>query len=215
MNIYQKLIAVRKAVPYLEKVGSMDGGQQKFKYNPSSQVLGSVREALNEHGLMLIPSVTQARVVESYKGSQTMTELHMTYRIVNAEKPEEAIEIGWYGQGCDSGEKGVGKALTYGEKFLLLKLLNIPTDKDDPDRFDDKYYSTPAKAEEPAPRSTPAPAMKNVSRASVDALLVEINGCAGVTAHDIDAWRYRINGWPSEYVAEIGNAVKAAKARMK
>jgi hypothetical protein len=49
------------------------------------------------------------------------------------------ITCTWYGQGVDiAGEKGVGKAMTYAEKYFMLKFFNIPTDKDDPDSFQDK-----------------------------------------------------------------------------
>jgi hypothetical protein len=48
----------------------------------------------------------------------------------------------FYAQGVDiAGEKGVGKALTYGEKYFLLKTFNIATDKDDPDAFQEKAES--------------------------------------------------------------------------
>ena len=35
----------------------------------------------------------------------------------------------------------MGKALTYGEKYFLLKFFNIATDKDDPDSFQRKQES--------------------------------------------------------------------------
>ncbi|MNP04955.1 ERF superfamily protein [compost metagenome] len=56
------------------------------------------------------------------------------------------IECPWYSQGVDiAGEKGVGKALTYGEKYFILKFFNIPTDKDDPDTFQKKYEQKASK----------------------------------------------------------------------
>ena len=46
----------------------------------------------------------------------------------------ERMEVPWYAQGVDlAGEKGVGKALTYAEKYFLLKFFHVPTKKDDPD----------------------------------------------------------------------------------
>jgi hypothetical protein len=58
---------------------------------------------------------------------------------INADDPKEIIECIWYAQGVDiAGEKGVGKALTYAEKTFMLKFFNIPTDKDDPDSFQQK-----------------------------------------------------------------------------
>lgn len=46
----------------------------------------------------------------------------------------EELCVPWYGQGVDlAGEKGVGKALTYAEKYFLLKFFHVATKKDDPD----------------------------------------------------------------------------------
>lgn len=149
MNIYQKLIEVRKVVPYLQKKDK--GGQ--YEYVGSSDVLGRVRAKMDELGLLIIPAVIGHKVSESTveyiekgkygdkpkKTTTYFTELVMVMKWVNAENPEEFIDVPWYGQGVDiAGEKGVGKALTYAEKYFLLKSFNIATDKDDPDAFQNK-----------------------------------------------------------------------------
>ena len=146
MNIYQKLLAVRKAVPYLQKASQ---GHQ-YNYTGSSQVLGAVREKLDELGLILITKVVDHNVlaetvenVDKYNNNKKtttyFTELTLEYTWVNAEKPEETITIPFYAQGVDiAGEKGVGKALTYSEKYFMLKQFNIATDQDDPDKFQQK-----------------------------------------------------------------------------
>ena len=41
----------------------------------------------------------------------------------------------WYGQGLKDTEQGIGNALTYAERYFLLKFFKIPTDSDDPDAF--------------------------------------------------------------------------------
>lgn len=147
LNLYQKLIEIRKVVSYLKK--DTEGSQ--YLYNPSSQVLMSVKDKMDEVGLLLIPAITDKRVnqsaIEYYDkdGRPTkrtityFTELDMTMTWVNAENPEDKIVIPWYAQGVDiAGEKGVGKALTYAEKFFILKQFNIATNKDDPDSFQNK-----------------------------------------------------------------------------
>jgi len=140
MNIYQKLIEVRKAVPYLKK----DEKGYEFMFVSSSQVLGTLKAKMDSLGLLLIPEVT-SKVVSDHKtkkgGHNYFTEMDMIYTWVNADNPEETIKCPWYGQGLDAGEKGVGKAYTYAEKYFLLKFFNIPTDKDDPDRFQSKVGS--------------------------------------------------------------------------
>lgn len=143
LNVYQKLVEVRKVVTYLQK--EKEGSQ--YKYVSSSQVLHAVRAKMDEVGLLLIPAVTGHSVSESsieYKDRTTQdvnkrtttyfTEIDMTMTWVNVDNPEEKFTSTWYAQGVDiAGEKGVGKALTYGEKTFLLKQFNIPTDTDDPD----------------------------------------------------------------------------------
>jgi hypothetical protein len=136
VNIYQKLIEVRKVVPYLQK--ESEGHQ--YKYVGSSQVLAAVRLKMDELGLLLIPKIITPILHEktANNAKENLTELVMEFTWVNAEKPDEQIVIPWYGQGLDTGEKGVGKALTYAEKYFLLKQFNIATDKDDPDAFQAK-----------------------------------------------------------------------------
>ncbi len=157
MNIYQKLINVRKVVPYLQK----ENKGYQFNYVSSSQVLASVKQKLDELGLLLIPKITGHKVsfetVEYVqkdipkKTTTYFTELDLEMIWLNAECPEEVIVCPWYGQGVDTaGEKGVGKALTYAEKYFMLKFFNIPTDKDDPDAFQRRLD------DEPAPQTTTA-----------------------------------------------------------
>ncbi|WP_017728555.1 ERF family protein [Halalkalibacterium ligniniphilum] len=146
MNIYQKLLEVRKSVPYLKKASQ---GHQ-YNYTGSSQVLSAVREKLDELGLVLITKVIDKNVLtetvenkdkydNNKKTTTYFTELNLEFTWINAENPEETIVIPFYAQGVDiAGEKGVGKALTYGEKYFLLKQFNIATDKDDPDAFQQK-----------------------------------------------------------------------------
>ncbi|MHB8172124.1 MAG: ERF family protein [Thermincolia bacterium] len=150
MNLHQKLIEVRKVVPYLQK----ENAGSQYKYVSSSQVLANVRAKMDELNILLVPKVTGHNVltetiefVEIYNGKEKpkktttyFTELDMIFTWVNADKPDETIECPWYGQGVDiAGEKGVGKAMTYAEKYFILKFLNIATDKDDPDSFQKRH----------------------------------------------------------------------------
>jgi hypothetical protein len=137
LNIYQKLVEVRKSVPYLQK----ESQGHQYQYTGSSQVLASVRAKMDELGLMLICKVLGHNLIEgkTAKGAKEfMTELDLEFTWINADKPEETVVCPWYGQGVDNSEKGVGKSLTYAEKYFILKTFNIPTDKDDPDSFQEK-----------------------------------------------------------------------------
>lgn len=186
MNIYQKLIEVRKVVPYLQK--EAQGNQ--YNYVSSSQVLAATKLKMDELGLILIPRVINHKVSESaielrnketediFKRTITyFTELDMVMTWVNAEDPKETIECPWYGQGVDiAGEKGVGKALTYAEKYFILKFFNIPTDKDDPDSFQAKHDD---KVPEAQPKTTEPPKQDAQPGSVVDIHYCEGDSCKG------------------------------------
>ena len=148
MNIYQKMVAVRQAVPYLQKAAN---GPQ-YQYVSSSQTVSAVRDLLNEHGIFLKTEMLDQTLTEfkTAKGAlQFMTVIKMRFTWINAENPEEQIVSLWEGQGVDNGEKGIGKAATYAEKYFILKTFNIPTDKDDPDAYQAKVEES-----KPEPKAT-------------------------------------------------------------
>ncbi|KIL74665.1 ERF family protein [Bacillus badius] len=170
-NIYQKLIAVRKTVPYLQK----DQQGHNFNYVGSSQVLGALREKMDEQGLVLFPHIISSKVTPTAVQSQDkygnpkvtttyFTELEMEFEWVDAESGESK-KVPFYAQGMDiGGEKGVGKALTYAEKYFLLKQFNIPTDQDDPDAFNNRIDHI-------------------LPKVASDEQIAELNGYAGEISH--------------------------------
>ena len=161
LNLIQKLIEVRKAVPYLKK----DNSGHQFKYVSSSQTLGALKAAMDAQCVLLVPSVEAYEIRDHTTkngGHEYFTHLMMKFTWINADDPADTLVSGWCGQGLDSGEKGIGKAQTYAEKYFLLKFFNIPTDKDDPDSFQEKRGAAPA---------PPTPAQ------IADELMTAINEC--------------------------------------
>ena len=219
MNIYQKLIEVRKTVPYLKK----ENKGFQFQYVSSSQVLGTLKAKMDEIGLLLIPSVISKEISEhETKGGskEYFTELVMEFTWVNADEPAEVVKCGWYGQGLDNGEKGVGKALTYAEKYFMLKFFNIPTDKDDPDSFQSKHEDRPStkKTVETKPKVTPPPT-QTVSKAEP---VIWANFWAGMKKAGFSAEQVHeasgvesISDWNRDQVNELVNKLKAMKVEVK
>jgi hypothetical protein len=83
---------------------------------------------------------------------------------VNIEAPEEYIETETISDGIDSGDKGGGKAMTYGDKYALMKVYKISTGED-PDQTasvettytkntPEKASNSPEKPSEPIKRAT-------------------------------------------------------------
>lgn len=133
MNLYEKLLAIQKAVPVVKKDGLNQS--DKYKYASGVEVLNTIRPLMDELGLLLIPRVDAATMHEGATRSGTtrfLTETFWTFTWHDVESGEE-LSVPFYAQGADlGGERGVGKAATYAEKTFLLKFFHAAT-SDDPD----------------------------------------------------------------------------------
>lgn len=133
-TIYEKLLEMQRRVDSVIRDGK--NTSDKYDFASDENVLDTFRPLMDELGLLLIPSVTCAQLHEGTTRSGTvryLTEMVITMRWYDVETGEE-LTVPWYAQGVDlAGEKGVGKALTYAEKYFLLKFFHVATKKDDPD----------------------------------------------------------------------------------
>jgi hypothetical protein len=160
MNLHEKLFEIQKSCTYLQK--NAQGYQ--YKYAAGTDVIAPVRAKMDELKVMLFPKVSASRADRGEavddKGKvkiQFFTEVSITFVWVNVEDPKDTIEIPWYGQGVDPAEKGVGKAWTYAERYFLLKFFHIPTDNDDPDRFQQKRVEAGKRTKRPPGNEPPPP----------------------------------------------------------
>lgn len=141
MNLIEKLFEIQKSCQYVQK--NAQGYQ--YKYASGTDVLAPIRAKMDELRVMLFPNVTDARtergemVADGGKTKiQFFTEIRLNFVWVDVDNATDQIVVPFYAQGVDPGEKGVGKAWTYAERYFLLKFFHIPTDQDDPDRFQEK-----------------------------------------------------------------------------
>ena len=134
MSLYEKLLEMQKRVDNVIK--DAKNLSDKYDFASDENVLDRFRPMMDEFGLLLIPRVERAELHEGTTKSGTsrfMTEIYYTMIWHDVESGDE-LSVPWYAQGVDlAGEKGVGKAATYGEKYFLLKFFHVPTKKDDPD----------------------------------------------------------------------------------
>ena len=148
MNIYQKLVEVRKSIHGFNKDTKGFG----FDYVSGSQILRAIKGKMDELGVLLIPRVDydtlhwEKHEYTTKKGEKKLDfiiTMKMKYTWVNAEDPEDKIEIDWVciGQQTDDIAKAVGTAMTYNERYFLLKFLGLPTDEDDADFNKEAYYN--------------------------------------------------------------------------
>lgn len=142
LNLHQKLVEIRKKIDVFTK----DTKGFNYSYVSGSQVLAKIQDKMNELGVLLYPVMNGLNhstfdYQQYNKKTQQMEdrtdfvidgEMHYVWQ--NADNPEEKIIINWniFGQ-QDDISKAYGSALTYSERYFLLKFFNAPTDDDDPD----------------------------------------------------------------------------------
>jgi hypothetical protein len=149
MNIQQKIVEVKKSMTSFTKDASGYG----YKYVSGSQILKEIKGKMDELGILLEQHLLYPVISQTPKGFMMTSQMKMIW--VNAEKPDDRIVVDWY---CTGEQKdpsqAFGSALTYSERYFLLKYLGVPTDEDDPDKLLANGNRATAKAET---KSTPKP----------------------------------------------------------
>lgn len=153
LNLFQKIADVKANINGFTK----DAKSYNYSYVSGSQVLHRIRNKMIENNLLLVPKTSE----ENYKQidvtrfnkkagreittSEFIVEMKLTYVWINADKPEEQFEVTFYAVGQqDDVSKAHGTALTYAERYFLMKFFNIPTDEDDADaKQKQEKYSKP------------------------------------------------------------------------
>ena len=160
MNVFEKIHKVMQDVGYLSKDDAVSTGAGKaYRAISEEKVTSTVRQSLIRHGLVILPvkqnhTRTDERVVDSSGKEKInrLTAVDVTYRICNVEDKDDYIEVQSSGTGADTQDKGVGKAMTYAYKYMLLRTFAIPTGED-PDKISSELYSqqlqTPAEEIQP------------------------------------------------------------------
>lgn len=161
MNVYQKIIEVKKVVKNFLK-DAETSGKGSYTYTSGSQILSAIKEKMEEIGLLFLPVETVHRgwTTFNYKNSygddktDFIVEGELFYEWINADEPtdRQRVSFEYYGQQNDIS-KAFGSALTYSERYLLLKSLGAPTDEDDPDKHTDdkkqRQTTTPPPSQKP------------------------------------------------------------------
>lgn len=141
MNIYEKLLAITNEIGTVAKNLEVGVGKSRYKAVGEADVLKAVKELEQKYGIYSFPSnrqIIDSSILKTRKeydgqvteGNQLFMRLLVEYTFVNIEKPEETVTIISYGDGVDTQDKAPGKAMTYADKYALLKAYKIVTGED-------------------------------------------------------------------------------------
>ena len=140
MAVYEKLLKIQKRLKAVTK----DAKAYNYDYVSGDKLLDIVRPMMDEYGLLLMPIVLNTtsepitykkwdKVAKSViETTEVLHTIKMHMRWVDTEQTE-VIDIPFAAVGMNQFDKGYGSALTYAERYYLLKTFHISTSRDDVD----------------------------------------------------------------------------------
>ena len=153
LNIFQRMAGITAELQTVAKnLTVQQTKNSSYKAVSERDILDAVKPLEAKYGVYSYPvsrEVLESNMLESestYNGTPTkkttfMTRIKTVYRFVNIEKPEEYIETVTFAEGMDTQDKGSGKAMTYSDKYALMKGYKISTGEDpDQTASEDNHY---------------------------------------------------------------------------
>jgi len=161
MNIYQKLLTIQQKIHGLKKDTKSFG----YEYVSGTKVLNEIKPLMNELGIILkqeVLSCTNQRIDYTVKNgakSEMFSSVGLKFTWIDCETGEKDENL-FHANGQNDWEKGLGSALTYAERYFLLKYFHIATDEDDidnPNRASKEPVSVPTAPQQQAPQAATKP----------------------------------------------------------
>lgn len=154
-NIYQRMAAITSELGFVAKNLNVEVTKGKgYKAVSEVDVLNAVRPLETKYGVYSYPvdrEIIESAMLESeneYNGKVTkkttfFEKIKTTYRFVNVDDPTDYIETITFAEGIDTQDKGSGKAMTYGDKYALMKAYKMRTGEDPDQNASEEVAYTP------------------------------------------------------------------------
>lgn len=138
LNILQRMLNATNEIQTVAKNLSVQVSKDNtYKAVGERDVLDAVKPIEFKHGIYSYPvkrTILNNEVIESETKYGLKKQIHYlietVYRFVNVDDSNDFIETISYSDGIDTGDKAMGKAMTYGDKYALMKAYKIITGED-------------------------------------------------------------------------------------
>tara|TARA_R110000803_G_scaffold125005_1_gene192700 strand:- start:2327 stop:2758 length:432 start_codon:yes stop_codon:yes gene_type:complete len=129
--LYKKLLLITHRVKSIKQDKTKGIPYKITSWNAVHDV---IKKELFAEKLIIIPSVIE----HTKEGNLTIVK--MSAKIIDTETNDSLVVGDYVGYGIDTSDKGVGKAITYAYKYLLMKLFMLEVGTDE----DSEYSNPPA-----------------------------------------------------------------------
>ena len=113
-------------------------GAAKYNYVSGAKLLGVIRPLMDKLGLILTQEVVEIKnepityMTRNGEKTEMFTTAHIRFTWVDTEDGSQVVND-FFANGMNAWDKGLGSALTYAERYYLMKTFHIATDEDDID----------------------------------------------------------------------------------
>lgn len=182
-KVYAAISAVAKDMATTGISKDRKNAQQGFNFRGIDQVYNALAPALVNHGLLILPRITERTVTErtTQKGGV------LFYVVVKADFDFVSTEDGsihtvtTYGEAMDSGDKATNKAMSIAYKYAAFQAFCIPTEETAIDADAEIHHLKPADADQILAEFTQYAGAENDSKK--------------LQEQYASTWQ-RLNGWP-------------------
>ena len=138
MSIYKKMHQVQAATRALAANTEGQTGAAKYNYVSGAKLLGVIRPLMDKLGLILTQEVVDIKnepityMTRNGERTEMFTTAHIRFTWVDTDDGSQVVND-FFANGMNAWDKGLGSALTYAERYYLMKTFHIATDEDDVD----------------------------------------------------------------------------------
>ena len=138
MSVYKKLHQVQAATRSLAANTEGQTGAAKYNYVSGAKLLGFIRPMMDKLGLILTQEVVEITnepityMTRNGEKTEMFTTAHIRFTWVDTDDGSQIVND-FFANGMNAWDKGLGSALTYAERYYLMKTFHIATDEDDVD----------------------------------------------------------------------------------
>ena len=141
-NIFQRMSKITQEITAVAKNLQVGYGSNQYKAVGEADILAAVKPLEAKYGVYSYPlfrEIVESGTMEkesknNSKSVQLYMRIKVTYRFLCVDNPDSYLDIESFGDGVDTQDKAPGKAMTYADKYALMKAYKIITG-DDPDQY--------------------------------------------------------------------------------
>ena len=140
LNIHQKILKIADAAGVLQKTKA----GFNYRYVPEEEIQAKVTACMQKYGVMLYPSIVPGTLtVEPYTYEKPKTKKVKDEKgkdvVVDYTVPNDRFECRWaYIGQMEDAAQAFGAGATYGNRYYLMKALQLATTEADPDAYRSK-----------------------------------------------------------------------------